>query len=92
MADDDGFRVVKKSKGRKHRNNRDKNGSLVKSRNISTSYDSEKCDVNELKTKIEKCRQAKVYFFYESFVFRLDDVLKMKVLHVYFTESRYFIY
>ena len=30
--------------------------------------------------------------FYESFVFRLDDVLKMKVLHVYFTESRYFIY
>ncbi|CAH3110555.1 unnamed protein product [Pocillopora meandrina] len=67
MADDDGFRVVKKSKGRKHRNNRDKNGSLVKSRNISTSYDSEKCDVNELKTKIEKCRQAKVYFFTKVF-------------------------
>ena len=89
MADDDGFRVVKKSKGRKHRNNRDKNGSFVKSRNISTSYDSEKCDVNELKTKIEKCRQAKVYFFTKVLYF--DDVLKMNVLHVYFTESRYFI-
>ena len=71
MADDDGFRVVKKSKGRKHRNNRDKNGSFVKSRNISTSYDSEKCDVNELKTKIEKCRQAKVYFFTKVLYFAL---------------------
>ena len=30
--------------------------------------------------------------FYESFVFRLDYVLKMKVLHVYFTESIYVIH
>ena len=70
MADYDGFQVVKRSKGHKNKKYKDKNESTTKFWNKSTSYDSVKCDANELRTKIEKCRHEKVYFFLDdNFVF-----------------------
>ena len=59
---DDGFQVVKKRKGYKCRNHKEKNGFCTKPWNSRTSYETTTCDVNELRTKIEKCRHEKVYF------------------------------
>ena len=61
MADAEGFQVVKKRKGQKNRKCGENNGSSSKSRNINTCFETSSCDVNELKTKIDKCRHEKVY-------------------------------
>ena len=59
---DDGFQVVKKRKGYKCRNHKEKNGSCTGLWISRTSNETITCDVNELKTKIEKRRHEKVYF------------------------------
>lgn len=59
---DEGFQVVKKRKGHKYRNHKEKKGSCTKLWNSRTSNETTTCDANELRTKIEKCRHEKVYF------------------------------
>ena len=56
---DDGFQIVKKGKGSKWRNYKEKNGSGTKMWNSRTSNEAIACDVNQLRTKIEKCRHEK---------------------------------
>ena len=56
---DDGFQVVKKGKGYKWRNYKEKNGSGTKMWNSRTSNETIACDTNQLRTKIEKCRHDK---------------------------------
>ena len=55
---DDGFEVVKKRKGCKYRNYKEKNGSCTKLWNSGTSKETT-CYANELKSKIENCRYEK---------------------------------
>ncbi|XP_078363059.1 SRR1-like protein isoform X2 [Oculina patagonica] len=54
---DEGFQIVKKRKGPKNRNYKQKNGSNTKLLNSCTSYETTTCDANELRMKIEKCRE-----------------------------------
>ena len=69
---DDGFQVVKKRKGSKCRNHKEKNGSYGTGLWISrTSNETITCDVNELRTKIEKCRHEKGLLCYK---FKLNNV------------------
>ena len=56
MADEDGFQVVKKRKGHKNKICRENNGTSITS-SFYTSSEITICDVNELRTKIDKCRQ-----------------------------------
>ena len=56
MADEEGFQVVKKRKGRKNRNCKKNKGSSAEIWNGNTSSETVLCDVNELRTKINKCR------------------------------------
>ena len=55
---DDGFQVVKKRKGCKYRNYKEKNGSCTKLWNSRTSNETT-WDANELRSKIENCRYEK---------------------------------
>ena len=59
---DDGFQVVKKRKGYKCRNYKEKNGSCTRLLNSRTTDETATCDANELRTKIEKCRHEKGLF------------------------------
>lgn len=62
MADVDGFQVVKKRKGHKGRNCKQNVVTSTEIWNGSTSSETTHCDINELRTKIEKCRHEKVSF------------------------------
>ena len=70
MADEDGFQVVKKRKGHKNKICRENNGTSTTS-SFYTSSEITICDVNELRTKIDKCRQDFSLLATGGFAFKL---------------------
>ena len=64
MVDADGFQVVKKRKGYKNKFCQDNHRPSTKTWNKLSSSEIVHFDVNELKSKIVKCRYEKVSFFH----------------------------
>ena len=62
MVDADGFQVVKKRKGYKNKFCQDNHRTSTKTWSKLSSSEIVHFDVNELKSKIDKCRYEKVSF------------------------------